>query len=147
MDIGKAKTLANEIISVGRLEQFESSITAIVVRVLTTPNCRMSCDYRADRSVCEQSSFKSHIRLGVKNVIHPLHLVWCILHEFGHHLSGMKAPNDDPFDREIKAWDFAALELLQYPELHIHWDNFDSYRYSCLKNHSEFYQKHPNYIP
>ena len=62
----------------------------------------------------------------------PLDIIWTILHEFGHHLSGEPNKADEGnldilIEREKLAWDYAREELFSYPELNKSIKDFEIY--------------------
>ena len=130
----KKELLKKELVTNGYLQGFENTVSAIVERISETSKCILACDYRSNKSVNAQSvEDGSRIRIGLKDRReHPITVIWDILHEFGHHLSGMPGETDTKLKRETQAWDKALEELKNYPQLINYKDNFNLYRERCL---------------
>jgi len=68
----------------------------------------------------------------------PLHWIWTILHEFGHHLSGKPTREEAvSVPRERLAWVKAEEELQRYPDLLAHRADFYALRDHLIKDYIE----------
>jgi hypothetical protein len=134
----KIQRLKREIVQNGNLIEFETAIGDIIQNIIES-NCDISCDYTCENSRISQSidnSFKSHIWLGFKNIKEkPNQIIWDILHEYGHHLSGKADGKEKTRERERVAWDLGLKQLSCFPELTGYVDNYKSYRDKCLKTY------------
>jgi hypothetical protein len=138
--VDKKRQLKDELIDKGKLTLFENTISAIVDKIYATPNCVLSCVDLDDVSLNEQSeedgSHRSHIRIGLKDRKgDPITVIWDILHEYGHHLTGMPKQGDLKLKREELAWEKAYEEFQNYPELQSHKESLNDYRELCLNNY------------
>lgn len=133
----KVQKIKCEFIRVGNLTQYENTIERILQSIFDT-DCEISCCYICENSSIEQTidnSRKPHIRIGFKRPKEkPIHIIWDILHEFGHFLSGLPIGKGGTPEREIQAWDIGFEQLKKYPELVDQIDDYKKYREKCLKN-------------
>jgi hypothetical protein len=126
-----------EFLAKTKLFGYNETPFAIIERILDN-GCAISCDDTGQRSRCAQRiddpTVPDHIYIAFgRPRERPLHFVWEILHEFGHHLSGKPGPGEDgTLAREELAWDYAAKEIQQYPLLVRQIDDFITYREYCL---------------
>ena len=129
----------NEICQNGNLTDYEKIID-FIIKEINLHDCNISCCYNFDTSRIEQSKInghkKSHIRISLKNKREkPIHIIFDMLHEFGHFLSGVPIKNTIDINREIIAWDFALKVLRKIPESSIYFDEFYIYRDFCLNTY------------
>lgn len=102
----KSLRLIKEISHKGNLGEFEPTLERII-QMIHASDCSLSCCYICENSRIEQAidnSFKSHIRISFKRVKDkPIHIIWDIFHEFGHHLSGKPNGMERTVERESQA--------------------------------------------
>lgn len=116
----------------------ENTVGEILLSIYDS-ECSISCCDTCETSSFEQAidgSSKTHIRIGFKRAKEkPIHYIWDMLHEFGHHLSGLPNGTERSIERECHAWDLGLEQLKKYPELVEHVDNYKKYREACLKTY------------
>lgn len=85
--------LVDEICSVGKLESYRIVLEEILIRIHNN-GCRVSTRYDVDFSnFWEDLEKGNRIQVSLRKVEKPLDIIWKLLHEFGHHLSGpQKSP-------------------------------------------------------
>jgi len=131
----KIKRLSKEICQNGELQDY-SIVIEFLIEYIYSKGCRISCNYQTEGSSIEhsmQGEYLTHIRIGMKNRSDkPLTIIWDILHEFGHHLSGKPNATGEKIIREIEAWDIAYKELFNFPVFAEFVKNFQSYKETCL---------------
>ncbi len=134
----KLGMLKREICHKGNLSQFENTVGEILVSIFES-YCSISCCDTCETSSIEQATdgtFKTRIRIGFKRQKEkPIHYIWDILHEFGHHLSGLPNGTEKSIKRESEAWNIGLEQLRKYPELFEHEDDYKKYREICLKTY------------
>lgn len=134
----KINKLNKEICHKSGLTGYEETIEKIL-KFIFESNCTISCCDTCTTSSIEQSKnaeFKSRIKIGFKKPKEkPIHFIWDILHEFGHHLSGLPNGKEKTLDREKEAWHFGLIELEKYSQLIEHKSDYLMYRESCLKTY------------
>lgn len=134
----KTSLLLQELIKFGKLEDYAAELQDIIERI-RQDDCEISTIYNDKCSRLEFSkikSFKNRIRLSLADIrLHPLDLIWDLLHEFGHHQSGLKQDNDIELEREELAWKLAEIELAKYPRLAEEIESFNLRKASCLKTY------------
>jgi hypothetical protein len=130
--------LKREICHKGNLSQFENVVGEILVSIFES-NCSISCCDTCDTSSIEQAkdgTFKTRIRIGFRRPKEKsIHYIWDILHEFGHHLSGLPNGEERSLERESKAWELGFEELKKYTVLLEHKEDYQKYREVCLKTY------------
>lgn len=130
--------LKREICQKGNLSQYEGTIEKIIQSIHNS-ECLISCCDTCENSSIEQAvdgSFKNHIRIGFKRAKEkPVHYIWDILHEFGHHLSGLPNGEEKSVNRESLAWELGLEQLKKYPELIEHINDFENYKENCLNTY------------
>lgn len=131
----KIERLKREISKRGNLIKFESVIEKLINEIIDS-GCKISCCDICDTSKIEQSidgTIKNHIRISFKDKKEkPIHLIWDILHEFGHHLSGKPNGKEKSYSRESLAWDYGFDTLIKISELKDYQDDFENYKEKCL---------------
>ncbi len=136
----KESILLQELIQVGKLEVYAAELHDILKRI-RQDGCEISTIYNDERSRLETTKtppYRSRIRLSlVEGRLHCLHLIWDLLHEFGHHQSGPKQDSDNTLEREELAWELAERELLNYSRLVEEAKNFNNYRIKCIKSYEK----------
>lgn len=136
--LSKLQRTTQEFIKEGKLHEYSDEVTAIIKKI-DVEGCGISCHYRADEA--SSHSFgpgNTYIRIAMVGKNHPLHIIWDILHEYGHFLSGLPDTNGPNLKRELLAWDFACKELELYPRLKSFTANFDAYKEYCLVGYRKF---------
>ena len=126
----------NEFCVKGNLEEFRNILQDIFHKI-EKGNCTISARYDSEIS----SHVDSIIRISLLPIYKkPLHILWTILHEFGHCLSGAIDKKDE-YNLEVriaseeKAWEYAEKELLKFPVL-LEWNaDFKNYKNECLKTY------------
>ena len=130
----KIKSMSNEICQKADLHEFKETIEVILTEIHES-DCLISCFDISGVSVLEQpKDGKNRIRIGLKNK-KPIHIIWGILHEFGHHLSGTRMENDTTIYREEKAWEIATELVKKHPQLLGHLDDYNAYQEMCLDSY------------
>ncbi|MBA3285421.1 MAG: hypothetical protein ACR2GN_03935 [Bacteroidia bacterium] len=125
----KIQQLRDEIVSNCNLNEFADTLYKIL-NLIYASDCLISCCDIYHVSSIEQSidnSKKSHIRISLKHE-KSIHIIWDILHEFGHHLSGNPNGNEKTLERENKAWDIAHDYLKSFSDLVKYKTDFHEYR-------------------
>lgn len=134
----KLDRLKREICYKGNLSQYEDTIEKILQSIHNS-ECSISCCDTCENSSIEQAidgSFKTHIRIGFKRAKEkPIHYIWDILHEFGHHLSGLPNGKERSVGRETLAWELGFEQLKKYPELIEQVKDFENYKENCLRTY------------
>jgi len=134
----KFERLKREICHKGNLLEYEGTIEKILQSIHFS-DCSISCCDTCENSSIEQAidgSFKTHIRIGFKRAKEkPIHYIWDILHEFGHHLSGLPKGKERSVDRETLAWELGLEQLKKYPELIEQVSDYENYKENCLRTY------------
>jgi hypothetical protein len=131
--------LIEELCTCGHVSEYKEIIKKIVSSIRSS-NCKISCTYNNDITLIsqpkEEDGRMSHIRISLKNEReHPIILIWEILHEYGHHLSGRRRDQDSDIEREIAAWDYAFIEMKKYFNSEQDFESFEKYRIKCLETY------------
>ncbi len=128
----------NEFCHNGNLENFRDLLSLIFDQIRLA-GCCISARYEKDQSSHEFELDGCRMRICLNPIYEePIHLIWTILHEFGHHLSGRpEKTNDFEFKkrREKLAWEIARQQALKYQVLANEIENFDFYSKICLKSY------------
>jgi hypothetical protein len=136
--IDRKKILLQEICFKGNLWDFQATLERII-NGIEENNGRLSCCETCETSRIEHDKSGSrspHIRIGFKTRKEkPIHIIWDILHEFGHLVSGAKGENEKTVYREIEAWQKAFNELLYYDDLKVEVLDFKLYARECLRTY------------
>lgn len=131
----KSYQLAREICHITKSEKLFDVIQKIIFdicqnKVGISPTKSQDATY-IEYSISEQ--FNAIIKLRI-NENEPTEIViWDILHEYGHFLSGK--PDKTTIKREIEAWNKAYVILKDYSELISLEDSFFTYQEFCLKTY------------
>jgi hypothetical protein len=137
MDINKSTQLAKEISKKIGTKDYQDIILRILNNIKKGNKFDISSCYCCPETMIETDKTgenKPHIRLKLnKDIKKPEHIIWEILHEYGHCLSGI--PEIPSINREIEAWDKAYLKLLKYPKLKIMEQSFFDYQKNCLETY------------
>jgi len=121
-----------EICQKGKLAGYES-IISILIDQIDASDCKISCCDTCETSSIVQywdSSERDHIKIGfLYPRERPIHYIWEILHEFGHHLSGKPVKGEEKtVAREELAWEHALIELKKHDGLVEELNDFMSYK-------------------
>jgi len=113
----KRERLINELCRKAQLEHYRSVLSKIVA-MIEDNGCNVCTSDIAVESVYSVTEGQTPvIRVGLFKLDKPLWVIFRMLHEYGHHLSGPKQEDDTPVYREELAWKHAETLLPQYPEL------------------------------
>ena len=130
--------LLSEVCAVGNLDDYRHTLT-ILFRVIKASECKLSTRYDVEYSNIEDSiEHGNHIRISLKNVENPLDIVWKLLHEYGHFLSGRRKKADSILEREELAWNFADNLVKNYPQLMLEKKSYDKCKEECLNSYRRF---------
>ncbi|MCW3102443.1 MAG: hypothetical protein JWO09_883 [Bacteroidetes bacterium] len=130
-----ARTI-EEIIKIGRLQKYSQEVSLIINKI-HDQGCFLSPHYISQQSWFSYEDSVPRIRLSLVNK-EPLHVIWDILHEFGHFLSGKTEIQGPDYKREILAWEWAQKELILYPSLQSLMKDFEEYREGCLESYKKY---------
>jgi hypothetical protein len=122
--------LVDEICDIGKLKEFRSPLTDLITRIYAE-GLKVSTRY----DIGQSSIFRGHIRVTLVGVIEPLDIIWEMMHEYGHFLSGERKPEDSDIQREEMAWSYADKLISSFPELLKHRDAYTICRERCLKSY------------
>lgn len=131
--MNKIEKLIREIVHGCSLKDYEFEI-ALIVKKIYLSNCTLACHYIGLQSSCRFDPTPL-IRIKVQDRNNPMHVIWDILHEYGHFLSGLPKSRGPNLVREILAWDFARQEVNYYPRLLAALNEFNIYREFCLSTY------------
>ncbi len=136
--IDKIKMLKEEFLNRGNLYDFEATVDKLISRVTSPPGCNLSCSYIDENSNIKFLDSGPWIQIGFKNRNgEKIEIIWDILHEYGHYLSGKPPLNNGPDPaREIDAWENALIEIKNYyTELIPFLEDFEKYKAKCLMSY------------
>jgi hypothetical protein len=128
--------LLEEICTMGKLDlSYHSTLEKIISRI-EKDGCSVMTRYDIKSSSYEPYADREPIaRVSLKEVEDPLYIIWRLLHEYGHYLSGKRKPEDRTMDREELAWKYADELVRQYPDLHLRIDNFEKCKGQDLESY------------
>jgi len=127
--------LIDEICTIGKLEQYRKTLTSILT-IIQNNGCSISTRYDVRYSNIEQNiGSSSRIRVSMINVANPLDIIWKLLHEYGHYLSGPKMLKDTLMQREELAWTYADKLVQLYPDLVAKIDDYETCKEVCLDSY------------
>lgn len=135
--LSKLQRNTQEFIREGKLHEYSDEVTAIIKKI-DLEGCGISCHYLSEPSSHSFGPEGCYIRIAMMNKLQPMHVVWDLLHEYGHFLSGPPITKGPELEREILAWAFAEKELELYPRLKLFSANFNAYREECLIGYRKF---------
>jgi hypothetical protein len=148
MEINKSAQLAKEISAKIGTKEYHGIILKLIRRIRKGGEFEISSCYSCPASMIvtdPKGETNTHIRLKLnKDIVKSENIIWDILHEYGHCLSGI--PKIPSIIREIEAWHKAYIILLKYPELQIMEKSFFDYQKSCLETYyfNDFCSKLPD---
>ncbi|WP_276504974.1 hypothetical protein [Terrimonas pollutisoli] len=141
MNTEKNERFLNEVCFEGKLEAYRNTLSQLF-SLISKNGCRVSARYDVGYSNIEESVENSnHIRISLIAVEDPLDIIWKLLHEYGHFLSGKRKPDDLTIQREELAWSFADELIKDYPDLLVHQDAYIRCKQECLNSYR---RKFPN---
>jgi hypothetical protein len=127
--------LLNEVCEVGKLEEFRHTLNQLFDEIGQS-GCKVSARYDVEYSNIQDSiEHGSHIRISLKNVGNPIDIIWKLLHEYGHFLSGNRKVGDSILQREELAWSHADNVLKNYPQLILLEESYDRCKEKCLNSY------------
>jgi hypothetical protein len=132
----KTDRLVSEFCSKSNLSDFEKEIANLIAKI-KADDADVSCCDTCEASVIEQSmDRKNMIRISFKyKKDNPIHYLWDLIHEYGHHLSGQTENRTIDINREIEAWDNGMKYLKGVPSLLKHASDYENYREKCLDSY------------
>lgn|GEM_PF-1001673 len=137
----EARILA-EFCDKGSLQNYKETLKMVFDKIWMS-GCQIAAREDCDLSSHSFDEGRCIIRISLsKKYDDPIEIIWNILHEFGHHLSGDidKAKLSDAttqLEREINAWKLARIEALLHPLLSVKISDFDQYKKKCLKGYEK----------
>lgn len=134
-EYNKTNQLVREIYSLTGSNNL-SDIFCSVISAITDKNVSISISQLYERSSIQYNNtgkYSAIIRIKVEKNSQEKQVLWNILHEYGHFLSG---PTNNPnITREIEAWNKAYCVLTNYGELISLEQSFFEYQVSCLRTY------------
>ncbi|MDP2302340.1 MAG: hypothetical protein Q8N03_07950 [Ignavibacteria bacterium] len=130
----------NEFCKNGNLELYRDILKDIFLKI-GNANCKISARYDSDLSNHISNNDYCLIQISLRRKYDkPIHIIWIILHEFGHHLSGpIKKQYENNIELLIKseqnAWNLAENEIHNYPELLIESVDFNEFKEKELESY------------
>jgi len=131
--------LLDEILTVGKLDaKYRSTLETIIVRI-EADGCRVMTRYDiSSSSYAAYSDGQSIARISLKDVDEPMNIIWRLLHEYGHFLTGKIKLNDSMIDREERAWQYADDLVKEYPDLLLRINEYERCKAHDLKTYREY---------
>lgn len=127
--------LLDEFCDKGKLEPHRETLFQILSDIHEN-GCKVSARYDADYSNIDPNTVKpNHIRISLSKVSKPLDVIWILLHEYGHYLSGPRKTQDTKIYREELAWQLADNELKKYVNLHSEMESYETCKNKCLQSY------------
>lgn len=137
----KRERLIDEICDNAQLQDYRATLTQLVA-MIEDDWCKVYADYSRKASSYNVTIDEAPIiRISLLVVKEPINVIWRLLHEYGHHLSGPRYPADTKIFREELAWKYAEPLLEKYPELLKRKVEFDQCRDHDL---GTYYKKYSN---
>lgn len=140
MDQIRYERLINEFCYNGNLEKYRIVLVKLFKEIFDA-GCGISARY--DSSECSHSKDPKSCRImiSLQPGLHkkPEHILWTILHEFGHHFSPLKLEDENDIDKiidsEEKAWDWAENRFNSIREFKAVKNDFLALREKYLKTY------------
>jgi hypothetical protein len=129
--------LLEEICAKAKLDVAYSGTLATIIGRIEADDCEVFT--RADglpSSYEHYTDRPSIIRISLINVGEPLNIIWRLLHEYGHHLSGKRQAEDQDIVREKLAWKHADGLVQEYPDLILRINDYER----CKEHDLETYR-------
>lgn len=103
----RRERLLDEICETAHLQSYRATLSEIVAKI-EEDGCWVYTDHYGTESVYTSPlDCAPIIRLSLVGIDKPLWVIWRLLHEYGHHLSGRRQLNDTDIMREELAWNHA----------------------------------------
>jgi hypothetical protein len=135
MNPANHERLLKEICQNGHLENYTESLDQLL-KYISEAGVKVSTRYDVGYSNFEDyTDHIPRIRVSLTNVVHPLDIVWELMHEYGHYLSGKRKPEDITLEREILAWTHADRILHLFPEFAKHIRDYNLCKFRCLQSY------------
>ena len=140
-DVQQNPRILNEVCKKGNLEQYRQIVKELF-DFINKHGCRIATQYHRPTSTLDWSPPTGPIiRLNPEVHSEPLHVIWILLHEFGHFLSGKpQTPhlnNQQRWERELLAWEHADQQLNKFPVLLPYMESYIHQRANCLKTYED----------
>ncbi|QJB35918.1 hypothetical protein HF329_33255 [Chitinophaga oryzae] len=141
MEVKQNPRTVDEVCKKGQLEEHRDTIKAIFT-LINEKGCKIATRYERPTSSVDWSAADGPIiRLNLLSNKEPIHIIWSLLHEYGHFLSGKPATarldDDQQMAREVLAWEHADQQLIEFPELCECRQAYHQYRAACLKTYED----------
>ena len=140
--VNKRQQKINEFCGLGNLERYRNELEGIF-DLIEAHGCKISArtDEHSSQHVYD-SIGGCHIRISLQEQYKaPVDILWTILHEFGHHLSGKsstsKHTKEQKLKREVLAWYYAEKLLGEFPRLSDMKPAFIAYKDECLDSYNK----------
>ena len=134
-ELSKSNQIVREICHLTKSENLRNTIYPVISDIINK-NIGISISNFFETSSIEYSNSincKSIIRINIEKDKTTEQVLWDILHEYGHYLSGStQKPN---VTREIEAWNRAYNILVNYKELIPREQSFFKYQEICLETY------------
>ena len=132
----------NEFCQEGNLEDYRNLLLHLFTEIKNS-GCLISTKYNDGYSLHEKSPTSCRIRISfARKYPTPTHIIWIILHEFGHHFEPLDIEDKDNIEirvqHEEKAWEWAYNKILTIDELKNKIDEF----IECKEYYMKDYYKH-----
>jgi hypothetical protein len=129
----------DEFCNIGKLESFRTSVSQLFKHIEAS-GCTISSRQDEKRSSHEFNNKKCIMRICLLDIYNePIEIIWTILHEFGHHITGKPSEKQIDFssklDRERIAWQEGRLIALNFPAFTERIYDFDKYANHCLQTY------------
>lgn len=136
-NIDKTNRLTSEICTLTDSNKLEEVISKIILDILENNVSITLSKFHETTSIefRESGSYKAMIKLHVKDKMTTEDVIWDILHEFGHFLSGKPENKSPSLIREVEAWNRGYLILSNYSDLMFLESNYFAYQTSCLETY------------
>ncbi len=132
--------LVNELCKNGNLENHREPLASLL-DLIHKSGVKVSTRYDMPSSSYEAYvDADKRIRVSLYDLTDPLDVIWEIMHEFGHHLSGERKPEDDTMAREELAWLYADNLLQQFPYFISFKKQYDTCKQNCLHSYREYFR-------
>jgi hypothetical protein len=139
--VGKGSFKVNKLCERFGLEQYRTSIEAIFENI---HGHGILTDIQDRKDSRKGDPFRREIIIiGVKDRSDPLHIIWSILHEFGHYLDTSEVGDnfaEKQLYREKLAWDIGFEELKKYPDLYKHKQSYLERADYCIELYKAKYK-------
>ena len=125
--------IVREICYKANLIDYKKEVETIIMKIESS-GFRVSCWDNSVNSVIEWGN--KLIRIGMQDdTDDKFHVIWDMLHEYGHVLDGQPTSQSPNYQREVSAWKNATKILIQIPGLIGLKKEFNSYRKFCLDSY------------